>query len=229
MNHILSLLDKADRWLTSRRLVTRPRVRLEDLQVLDRFLRRVMIACIALGLTLLVALGFYYAFIYYGTKSPFTDPRHQVEVFQPAPTLGPRVINDPWVDPSYNWASIEEAQALRRQAQVINLAILSTGNVRYSRDKSVSFNGGKEPWQRSNPFGLQTLSVEGTAVQFSLSGFTYNLNVLQPFMVRSEPGTIYVVDPKGQVWKAPDTVGIVPLDQVKTQPIGVNPELSLSY
>lgn len=133
----------------------------------------------------------------------------------------------------------EEALALREQANVINYALLQSNNsVDYLNVTEVPLTDTR--WQNISvkPFGLDSLTVNGTSVSLVFGGknFPYVLNVHQPFIITWLNAPVsYLVDQTGQLWQiyweelSEEGVEIATVQA--ELPLGIlpNPNLSMSY
>lgn len=145
-------------------------------------------------------------------------------------TLAPPAAS-PWQD--HQWLSQADALNLRSQENVVNLAHLRAGGVRYSASFSVVF-AADSPWQQvETPIGIPTYSISGTTVTIRVDGQLYTLNAYQPFVSSNRPNMIYVIDDQGQVWITDlADVSLSSLEEVQNSlPITLseNPDLSLSF
>jgi hypothetical protein len=125
-----------------------------------------------------------------------------------------------------------EARQLRTRPNVVNLAMLDHGGVKYSAGHSISFTG-MPTWQRVKPYGISALSVRGTSVELEVENEHYVLNMLQPFVLADRPDHILIVDATGDLWGANmDALELMPIERVLNDldlQLSPNPTLSLSY
>jgi hypothetical protein len=137
---------------------------------------------------------------------------------------------NPWKD--VEWMTQADAQNLRTQQNVINLAYLQAGGAEYSQNLSIIFAPGA-PWRQTKPLGMESLSVSGTSIAFSAYGNTYVLNVYQPFTFAENPEKVIVVDMKGGVWQADasvlKTVSVGEATPALPVVVSPNPDLTFSY
>ena len=157
-----------------------------------------------------------------------TDPSYQFSLSTTQPTATQAAELDPWKDES--WLSFEEAQKLRKQENIVNLAYLDRGGAQYSAEHSFVFIP-EEPWVKTKPLGLTTLSVTDTAIQIKASGHDYTLNVYQPFVLMSQPEKVVTVDAQGVIWQAElSDLSISSLNDVVSKlPIVIAPNPNLTY
>ncbi len=185
-------------------------------------------APIALMITLFIAWQLIYWLIFVGPASPLTDPKLQYEIATPMAPILDRVPDSWWR--SVEWLSQSEARDLRTKPNVANLAFLENGGAKYSKLFSVE-SSESAPWVRGKPFGMTTLAVTGTSVTFEHSGFTYTLNVYQPFVFRESDSVVYFVNAKGEIWHAEKTsIALKPIEEAKVpQPLAPNANLSFTH
>lgn len=150
----------------------------------------------AVVVTALVAVFAYFWFFYDLGAPKDSGSAYQNIIPTAVFTVTPYHSQDPWRNTV--WLTSEEALALRTQEQVIHLALLDRGGARYT-NSSVIFVPGL--WQPTKPLGVTEITVSGTSFEITINGFTYSLNVFQPFVIDDQPETIYLVDPNGQIWK----------------------------
>lgn len=212
---------------SSREMVARFRNIVEDvIFVATRGFVRLWFLWVPVVLIVLVGGWFVNSYSYMFTGvSPHQVPTALPQVVA-IPTDSPR--QQPW--DNIEWLSVDEAKGLRQKSGVINFAYLDGKSVRYA--KSVSYLFSREaPWKVNNaPYGIQAVSVEGSAVQLMYNGETYFLNVSQPFSARERPELIWAIDLDGKVWQmTDDSQPLLPLDRVvQNSVIRVKPNPSLS-
>ncbi len=178
---------------------------------------------------------FYYTF-HTGPNRFETNPGNQSVVSTMNPTTTPNSSRD-WFA-NMRWYSIEDAAKLRNEVNVVNFALLKNGGVYYSVEYGVPFS---PMWTKAmNVYQITSASVHGTGVNFTvLGGDSYNLNVLQAFVINPEPGstvlpTFWMFDQQGQLWKvtpSQPTSVLTSINQVQAQlplTVAANPDLSLT-
>jgi hypothetical protein len=158
---------------------------------------------------------------------------------KPSSTLLPQVQTSPTAKPvvdvwgEYEKLSQTDARNLRKQGNVLNLAILDGGGVTYLKGYGVKFNLEKpSPWQVMNqPPNFTNLSVIGTGIKVGADNQTYALNLYQGFVRLKDPNNLYLVDQLGHIWTTLYSKDvIVSLDQVHAPiQIAPNPDLNLTY
>ncbi len=180
-------------------------------------------------LVVILAISFVYWLNYRVSPPATSDPSYQLKLPTALPTATSVVENNPWKDEA--WLTSVEAISLRTQENVLNLAYLEKGGVLYSKEHSFAFNDAT--WVESKPLGLTELTLTGTAVQLKAGGYSYTLNVLQPFVQASQPNMVVVVDAQGSVWQADfSSLTITSVNNVVsglTIQIFPNPNLSTTY
>jgi hypothetical protein len=199
----------------------------EDLSLLGRILVRVArLVVVLLVIGILLYAGFW--FLHVGPLPANSNPEQQ--------NILPTVVSSPTAMVNTNawsnemWMTANDAQSLQKKENVINLAYLQAGGAQYSQNHSITFKP-EMPWQQMKPLGITTLSVTNTAIQFSANGYTYVLNVYQPFVLAENPDTVIIVDGKGAIWQAQVfALKIVSVEEVlQTLPITVNPNSGLTF
>jgi len=184
---------------------------------------------LVLVVAILVA-SFIYWLNYRAAPLKTTDPAYQLSL----PTALPTVISvqntDPWRNE--NWFSAEDARNLRSKENVVNLAFLENGGAKYSADHSFIFQS-RDPWKQTKPLSMTELSITGTSVQLKAGGHDYTLNVLQPFVLASQPTKVVVIDTDGVIWQADlSMLTIASINDVVsglTVSLPPNPNLSFTY
>lgn len=187
---------------------------------------------VTVGFLLIVALlvaSFVYWLNYRISPPASTDPSYQLKFPTALPTATPVASENLWEKEV--WLTSEEARGLRVWENVVNLAYLEKGGALYSAGHSFAF--AESVWVKSKPLGLTELTVTGTSVQLKAGGYPYTLNVLQPFILASQPTKVNVVDAQGSVWQADlaviTTASINDVISGLTVKILPNPNLSLTY
>lgn len=178
--------------------------------------------------------GLYYLF-HYGPARPETNSVNQSTVQATYPTPTPIPIKD-WFA-NVKWYSVSDAAQLRTETDVVNVALLKNGGVYYAVDFGIPFSPSQ--WTKAvNVYQITSASVRATTVSFTiLSGDSYDLNVLQPFVIDPGPAstippTFWVFDQQGQLWRldpSQPTSVLTPISQVKAQlpfTVAANPGLS---
>ncbi len=182
-----------------------------------------LVVCLV-GLLSQVRNGYDYLF---SPSQPYASPTALPAVYV-VPT---DVVKKPmWSD--IEWMSPSEALLLRNQPDVVNFAFLDERSVKYAKHISLKF-ASQAPWKKvNNPAHFQAVSVLRTSATFVYNGFTYVLNVGQPFTSKIFPRTISVIDMEGNVWQVnDDTVPIDELSQVQKSTlyrVQPNNELSIT-
>lgn len=160
--------------------------------------------------------GWYYNYSYLrtGAVSQYESPSG-LPTAQLIPTDRPR--QKAWSN--IEWLTVEQAQVLREQDNVLNFAYLNGSSVRYAKDKSIVFSQG-DPWKLvSSPPGFTSANVTGTSVQFTFEGNVYTLNVGQPFTSAQYPEVIWVFDHLAHVWMVSDDTALQSLSEVAEQSV----------
>ena len=162
---------------------------------------------------------------WFSPAQPYVQPTG-LPVLQAVPT---DMVKKPvWSD--IQWLAPEEALALRNKDSVVNFAMLDERSVKYAKDQSMVFLP-QEPWKKiAQPALFQAQRVSGTSVTFMYNGYTYVLNVGQPFTSKIFPQVISVFDMEGNVWQVnDDTVPMASLKSVQsTNVYRVKPNSQLS-
>lgn len=184
---------------------------------------------LVLAVALLVAWFFYWL----GYRAPAlktTDPSYQLTL----PTALPTAVSVPTINPwnSENWLTAGQARNLREKENVVNLAFLENGGAKYSADHSFTLSS-EHPWEQAKPLGVTELTLTETSVLMKAGGYEYTLNILQPFVLASQPTKVIVVDAQGAIWQAElSSLTIAALSDVVsglTITIAPNPNLSFTY
>lgn len=222
-----TLLSRLDSW-ANRAQVHWPRflrVSSEDLGLAGRILLRLGKLLVFLAIVVAV-LWLVYWFLYVGPRPAISNPAQQHVIPTLEPTATAITNANPWQNEE--WMSPAEALALRSQANVINLAYLSGGGAKYSRNHSLNLSTG---WQEIKPLGMSELSVTNTSISFKLNGQKYTLNTYQPFVNGENPQYVYIIDLNGRTWRAAvSEVRIASLDEaISTLPMMINPNPDLSF
>ena len=166
--------------------------------------------------------------VYIGPKPAESNPERQGLIPEIIPTPTAMLSADPWE--RHEWLSSDDARKLRDAKNVVNLANLRDSGVNYSAAYSIQFTEGS-PWEDAKkPYGIEGLSVSGTSLTIKVNGYTYNLNVFQPFFVGNET-TVYVVDLQGKLWKANlRDLQLIPIEEVElTIEVAPNEALTLTH
>lgn len=227
VSHVIDVMARADAWVTKPRKIPvaaswSPE---KDLGWTAPFIPWV-IRLIYVMVLMLSCYNIGYYIFFAGPPGESTDPRHQNEIATPAPTVAEHAATFPWQ--SWSFLSPAEAMSLRVKANVVNFAILSRGEARYSRDFSLQFVE-SSPWVRARGANIQTLAISGTSVAFTSAGQDYVLNVLQPFIPETSSQTVYIVSQKGELWQAElSAVAFIKLNEVRL-PVGILPNGDLSF
>lgn len=183
------------------------------------------------GTLLMVIAMMIGALFYVGSRPELANPalRDAVPTMAPTTTLEPKRTRT--ID-GFEWLSQKEVKELREKENVVNWAVLKNGGSKYS-SLGITFNTEDATWEKTKPFIISSASLEGTAVAFKAEGYTYSLNVLQPFTVEARPETVFLFDTTGLLWEASlSEVRLVDVSQVQQKlntTIAVNPNLSISY
>lgn len=181
-----------------------------------------------LGVLLLCYVAYWITFI--GPKSRLTNQDLQTQIATPIPSPIPNLMST-WTD-DHVWLNPDEAMRLRKQLNVVNLALLSDGGARYSATSSLHFSP-EDQWRPAVNVQISGLLVEGTRVQLTTEGEQYVLNMVQPFVLESKPSKVYVVDPKGNLFvRDLDPTTLTPIAQVQNMlqlELPANPNLSLTF
>lgn len=132
---------------------------------------------------------------------------------------------------SHTWLSQDEASGLRSQEDVVNFAYLKgKGGVYYSKESSISFPS-EQGWKRVKPIEMSGASISDTAVTFTYRGFTYNLNILQPFVHERMLEEVYIFDTNGVLWgRSFNPIFLQPTAKVMEElPLTILPNNNLSF
>lgn len=186
-------------------------VSVSELLVLVVAIARVWWAFLLIGLAFAVVvpgLYFTYSYLWTGVTSQYEPPK-TLPTARSVPTDRPR--SKAWSNVS--WLTVDEAKELRSKDGVLNLAYLDGRSVRYARDMSVELTR-ESPWVKVIPPGFTALTIKGTAVEFVFEGYTYILNVGQPFTSSQYPEVVWAVDSSGTVWMVSDDTEFQSLSDV---------------
>lgn len=197
-------------------------------QVYDTFGYKVVSGIFLTGV-LAFLVFFLYMWFFHRTGAPKDiDPRYQNIIPTAVATVTPYQDNNPWQNTQ--WLNTEEALALRTQENAINLAYLERGGAKYTTISVVFIS---ESWQMTKPLGVTEKTVNGTTVKLKINGDEYYLNVYQPFVIKGQENTLFLVDRTGQIWKI-DLTSITLVDLETAQNnlpvvISPNPRLNSTY
>lgn len=182
------------------------------------------------GLALILILSIFGAlFVYPLARSYLTDARSREEV--PAPTIvSVTAVADLswWEQAVPEWLTSQEAAQLRDQENVINFTVLHADQVLYADNLSLQLT---EEWTQQRPYFVEAASVNGTAAIVQISGQQFHLNIHQPFIWRSDPSVVLMLDQNGRLWTLGENLAVlIPIEGI-TLPLMVqpNPELELSF
>ena len=145
-------------------------------------------------------------------------------------TATQRTTTGPWENLSF--LSNQEANGLRSESQVINLAFLSRGQALYNQ-KSIAFD--TQIWRETTdvPLGISELTMNGTDYKIKVKNFEYYLNVYQPFVLDEQPNICFVVDSNSKIWILDaEQVKLVDVETAQLSlPVNIapNPKLSPTY
>jgi hypothetical protein len=142
-----------------------------------------------------------------------------------------------FVEPTRPFSNItfftpQEAQSLRQQENVINVAVLGDGyGARYMRDYAVVLDA--PAWTKvSQVFGISAFTPSDSTFTITVNSVSYVLNKHQGFILANRPGTVYIVDEDNNIWecKFSDTllVEVGRAQEVLDAVIPANQNLSLT-
>lgn len=123
------------------------------------------------------------------------------------------------------WYSPSESMALREQENVVNLIVLDPDEVKVASSQTVQLD---ETWNQERPFFVEAVSVvEDTAVIVQIGGKQYHINAYMPFISKSVPTILVMVDHEGTLWTlSADKAILINASEVDL-PVTINPNSSL--
>ena len=126
------------------------------------------------------------------------------------------------------WLTPSESERLRGQLNVNNLMILHPDEVSVAANQTLYLDEG---WVQRRPYFVETVTLDGTAVSVQIGGRVYQVNVYMPFVWRSAPEQITMLDGEGRIWTL--LADDIQLSDVGSHELPIvinpNPELEIAH
>jgi hypothetical protein len=188
----------------------------------------IFLVSLAVGFLIMASMcGFIFAFVV-GSPGDLTREEHQLEA--PTAVVMQAVGENKvfwWDGVIDSWLTPSESEQLRNQYGVANLVILHADGIQYAASQTAYLN---ENWEQKRPFFIEAMSLLDTGVVVQIDGRQYHLNAHMPFVWKSVPDVIAMVDHEGRLWSiSSEGVTIESLDSEKIPLISPNPKLELSF